>query len=486
MNEFESGFRLSDLVGVIRRRLPLIVIFVIAGAVAASAFLVSQTTEFQATTTMVVQPITSSLNLDPATTPRTGGQLIPTFGEFVKSDLVATEVKKQLKLTQPIDTILRKVDVGTTEGSMRVDVTYTAQDQRKAKEGADAFAAVYLQQRQARADEAIKVTRERLDAERKVAQEALNTAWFTLGSAGDGNTGQAATARAQVDAASAKVEDLNRQLNSLLVIDTTPGHITRAAEVPEDAAGVPTAVIVAGIVAAIALMGLALALVWDRLDPRVTSEADIERISPDTAVDILPLGSTQEARRGSPRAAALNRLVFRLATPGASETPRAILLAGTGDRPPTELAAEINKAFSDAGARAFLVSTVPTTAKGRGATKLAVQSLRSVLDGKVELGDVVGNGHGPVVLSPEDSADADATINPKSIEQLMSKARGAGFHVVLFAGPTPARHSRTLGVAREMASVVIAADSRSTRAGVRDAVAAMVDADHAPSDVVVS
>jgi hypothetical protein len=35
-------------------------------------------------------------------------------------------------------------------------------------------------------------------------------------------------------------------------------------------------------------------------------------------------------------------------------------------------------------------------------------------------------------------------------------------------------------------SVVVAADPRATRSGVRDAVAAMVDADKPPSDVVVA
>jgi len=129
---------------------------------------------------------------------------------------------------------------------------------------------------------------------------------------------------------------------------------------------------------------------------------------------------------------------------------------------------------------------VPSVRKGRRAAKLQTHSLRPILDGKVQLGDLAGNGHGPIILSPEDAADADATINAKSIEQLMSKARSEGFHVVLFAGPTPARHSRTVGVAREVNSVVVAADPRSTRAGVRDAVAAMVDANRAPSDVVVA
>lgn len=486
MNEFEPGFRLSDLYGVIRRRLPLILVAVIVGSIAASLFLVTQTTEFEATATVVVQPIRSSLNLDPSTTPSGGGQLVPTFTEFVKSDAVATEVKKRLKLKRTVDEILQSVEVTNADGSMRVDIAYTAEDQKKAKEGADAFAAVFLEQRQAKANAAVTSAREKLEGQRKTVQEQLNNDTFTVATA-DSKSGQYAQAKARVDTGTAQLNNLNSQIDSLLAIDTTPGQITRAAVIPKDAAGVPTAVIVVGIVAFVTLGGLAVALIWDRLDPRVTSQADIERISPATSVDILPLGSTVDAaRRGSPRAAALNRLVFRLATPGATETPRAILLAGTGDRAPTELAAEINQAFTDAGARSFLVSTVPTVRKGRNAAKLSTQSLRPVLDGKVPLSDVVGNGHGPVVLCPEDAADAEATINPKSIEQLLSKAKSEGFHVVLFAGPTPARHSRTVGVAREVGSVVVAADPRSTRAGVRDAVAAMVDADRAPSDVVVA
>lgn len=487
MNEFEPGFRVSDLYGVIRRRLPLLIIFVIIGAVAASGFLFTYTAEFEATTTLVVQPITSTLNLDPSTTPRAGGQLVPTFAEFVKSDEVAAAVKKQLKLNDSIDDILSNVEVATTDGSMRVDITYTAEDQKEAKEGADAFAALFLEQRRANADRVLQETRKRLKDELDAAQKTLNTAWLTLSSTATGSTALSSQARAQVDSSSAKVDNLNNELDALLVVDTTPGQITQAATIPKDAAGVPTTVIVVGITAFVVLFGLALALLWDRLDPRVTSLADIERISPETSVDILPLGSSQSAsRRGSPRAAALNRLVFRLATPGASDSPRAILLAGTGDRPPTELATELNQAFSDAGARPLVVSTVPTQRKGRKSGGATLQSLRPILDGKVALGDVAGNGHGLVILCPEDAADADATINPKSIEQLMGKARSEGFHVVLFASPTPARYSRTLGVAREVNSVVVAAEARSTRAGVRDAVAAMVDADHAPSDVVVA
>jgi len=283
MNEFEPGFRLTDLYGVIRRRLPLLIIFVIIGAVVASTFLLTHTTEFEATTTLVVEPITSTLNLDAATTPRAGGQLVPTFAEFVKSDAVASAVKKQLKLTDSVDDILQQVDVATTDGSMRVDITYTANDQKAAKEGADAFAAVFLEQRQARAEAVLTSTRQRLADELTKAQNALSSAWLTLGSATNGTTALASQARAQVDTASAKVDNLNGQLDALLVVDTTPGQITQAAVIPKDAAGVPTTVIVVGITAFVLLFGLALALAWDRLDPRVTSLADIERISPATS-----------------------------------------------------------------------------------------------------------------------------------------------------------------------------------------------------------
>jgi capsular polysaccharide biosynthesis protein len=485
MNEFEPGFRLSDLYGVIRRRLPIIIISVILGAVFASAFLVTQTTEFAATTTIVVRAISTDLNFD-ATAPTSGSaQSGATTLQEVTSDEVLAAVKKQLKLKGSLDDIRSYVEVEAGSNPNVLMITYTAGDQRAAKEGADAVATVFLDQRRSHAEDTIAQARTKIDALVKSKTEALNAAFLTLANA-TANSGQAKAAEGQTQILIQQISDLNKQSNTLVSIDTTPGEITQAASVPKDAAGVPTAVIVVGIVAVVALMGLAVALGWDRLDPRVTSEADIERISPSTSVDILPLGSTSTAHtRGSPRAAALNRLVFRLATPGAADSPRSILLAGTGDRAPTELAAELNQAFADAGARSFLVSTVPAH-KGRGTAKVSHQSLRPIIDGKVPLKDVIGNGHGPVVLCPEDAADAEATINPKSIERLLAKAKAEGFHVVLFAGPTPARHSRTVGVAREVNSVVVAADPRATRSGVRDAVAAMVDADKPPSDVVVA
>jgi capsular polysaccharide biosynthesis protein len=489
MNEFEPGFRLSDLYGVIRRRLPLIIVAVIVGAVIASAFLISQTTQFAATSTVVVQRIGTGLILDPSTPSAGGGSSSgpSSLLEQATSDAVVREVRTQLKLKGGLDDIRQNVEVENASPSLRVDITYTAGDQRAAKEGADAFATVFLDQRRAQAERTITDARTKIEAELKTKTEDLNAAYLRLATSSPTSPAEA-QARGQTEILLPAISNLNDQLNALLTVDTTPGTITQAASVPKDAAGVPTAVIVVGIVAIVALIGLGIALAWDRLDPRVTSESDIERLSPSTSVDILPLGSSINAhQRGSPRAAALNRLVFRLATPGATESPRAILLAGTGDRAPTELASELNQAFADAGARSFLVSTVPAHKKaGRNGAKVATQSLRPIIEGKVKLKDVVGNGHGPVVLCPEDAADAEATINPKSIERLLSKAKTEGFHVVLFAGPTPARHSRTVGVAREVNSVVVAADPHATRSGVRDAVAAMVDADRPPSDVVVA
>lgn len=488
MNEFEPGFRLSDLYGVIRRRLPLIIVAVIVGAVMASAFLVSQTTEFEATATVVAQRISTGVTLDPnSASPGTSLNSPATLAEQATSDAVAREVKKQLDLEGDLDQIRSRVSVENAPGSPRLDITFRAGDQRAAKEGADAFATVFLDQRRAQAERAIVSARAKIGTEVQAKTETLTAAYQSIATA-DPRSGVYAQAQTQVEILVPQIANLLEQENLLIAVDTTPGQVTQAAQVPKDAAGVPTAVIVVGIVAMVALVGLGIALAWDRLDPRVTSELDIERISPSTSVDILPLGSSSNVhQRGSPRAAALNRLVFRLATPGATESPRAILLAGTGDRAPTELASELNQAFADAGARSFLVSTVPAHKKGgRNGSKLPTQSLRPIIDGKVPLKDVVGNGHGPVLLCPEDAADAEATINPKSIERLLAKAKSEGFHVVLFAGPTPARHSRTVGVAREVNSVVVAADPRATRSGVRDAVAAMVDADKPPSDVVVA
>jgi capsular polysaccharide biosynthesis protein len=488
MNEFEPGFRLSDLYGVIRRRLPLIIVAVIVGAMMASLFLVTQETEFEATSSVVVQPISLGLNLDAAAPSASnaaaaGSSLV----QEITADSVVREVKKELELNGSLDTIRQYVEVTPSASGTSADITYTAGDQRAAKEGADAFATVFLAQRRADADASVAEAQAKIERDKAKLTTELNAAFLTMANS-DPTSGPHLAAQGQTDLLTQQIANLNEQANLLVTVDTTPGTITQSATVPKDAAGVPTAVIVVGIVAVVALFGLGIALAWDRLDPRVTSESDIERISPTTSVDILPLGSSNTAhQRGSPRAAALNRLVFRLATPGATESPRAILLAGTGDRAPTELASELNQAFSDAGARSFLVSTVPAHKKGgRNHSKLATQSLRPVIDGKVPLKDVVGNGHGPVVLCPEDAADAEATINPKSIERLLAKAKTEGFHVVLFAGPTPARHSRTVGVAREVNSVVVAADPRATRSGVRDAVAAMVDADKPPSDVVVA
>jgi capsular polysaccharide biosynthesis protein len=490
MTEFESTFRLADLYGVLRRRLIIILVALVIGAVVGYAAVGSRTTKFEGMATIVVQPINTTISVDVAAR-ATSSSTPSSVGDLIASDEIAREVRKELKLTTSASDLLENLTTTNSPGSLTVDITYTADTQRMANRVADTFGEVFLTQRKRVADGLLIVARTRLTAALTPLQAQLSTANTALGLA-DPATGPGAAARAQADQLSAQVTSLMSQLNALANIDTTPGQLVRRASDTASTAGVPNIALEAGIAAAFALLGVGLALLRDRMDPRIAAAVEASRVSPGTAVDVLPKWRSALAvpLRGSPRAAALDRIAFRLSHNDSPEIigegPQCVVIAGTGDKAPIGLGLELHHALVDAGQRSVLVSTVPESDIGREFPDLERRSLGAIVKRGNSLKRFLGKDARNVLLCPDDDADAVSVTDHGAVERLLARAATDEFDLVLFVAPTPIRHPRTIVVARDSHTVVVAAGPRSSRAGVRDALTAFVDADLAPTEIVVS
>ena len=125
MSELESGFRISDVTGLVRRRFTILAAALVLGVVlGAIAFSTSEST-FSATSRVQVKQIATN-PLDP--TSDTEVVDIATEQDLVKSDAVADAVRKELGLSIDNRTLLRKVTVSSKEESLVLEITYLSTD----------------------------------------------------------------------------------------------------------------------------------------------------------------------------------------------------------------------------------------------------------------------------------------------------------------------------------------------------------------------
>ena len=121
MSELETGFRIGDVVAVIRRRLPIVVVAAVVGLVAGYVVFSSAPESYSATSRVQVRPIklnafVSDGKEDPVD--------IATEKDLVKSDQVADNIRKELGLKGENRAILGRVTVTTEPDSLVLKMTY--------------------------------------------------------------------------------------------------------------------------------------------------------------------------------------------------------------------------------------------------------------------------------------------------------------------------------------------------------------------------
>lgn len=473
-----EGLAVADVGAALRRRAGIVAAFVAVGVVAGAAVWAWSVPTYSASATVTLRPITS----DPFAVNRRPSDLVSpmTEAQLLRSTAVANEVRDRLGLGRSTAELLDAVTVTSPENTLALTVAASDREPQVAQRLADAFAAVYLDRRQADARSGVDRQLASLD-ERLVAQRRALTTAVQREQAAPPTSPERAAAAADADAARSRITSLEEARTATASVDTAPGQVAVAAARPTSPSGAPRPVTALGVVAAFALLGAAVALLRDRFDPRVRDARELRELVPGVPVDVLPVGAGPAAAQ---RRDLMARLAVRVGAAG-SGAPARVLLAGVGEVAPGPVAVELADTLATAGRRTLVVWTGRPGACP-GATDVVADGLGPVLRSLTPLSGVLPDAPEWVTwLSSAGGDDLSALLRPDAVDLFVEQASRCGFDVVLFATPSPVAQAVALGVAHGATAVVVAAGSQPQRRAVRDTVDLLAQVGVRPQEVVV-
>ena len=232
----------------LRRRWLVVLLAVLLGALGGAAYAELTPDRYDATTSLVVSPVISN--------PLTGSREdvnIRTEQEILGSREVARRAADSLDITGSGERLRSEVSVAAPMGSQILQVTVRAESPQEAAEGADAITDAYLELRQESSSNLTQRYLEGVDQQIEDLQ-----------------------AEPSSPTAEALIETLQQQRTSVTPADQEPGRIIGAAETPSEPSGPGMLITVAGAAAAGLLLGIAAAVLRERLDPAVRSADRLE------------------------------------------------------------------------------------------------------------------------------------------------------------------------------------------------------------------
>ena len=264
-----DGVAPAEVGGAVRRHAGLVATFVALGVLAGAAVGWWSTPSYAATTVVTLQAITS----DPYAGNTRPADLVNTASEadLLRSTAVAADVRSRLGLRRTTSDLLDEVSVAVPADSLSLQVTATDPQPLVAQRLADAFAASYLDRRQATArrsvDRQLAAVDARLTEQRRVLTNAVTVQQTTAPTSPEHAAGVA-----DADLARSRIGALESERAQLTAVDTTPGEIAVAAARPRQPAGVPGWLQGLGAGVLVALMGVLLAYWLDSSSARAVPQ----------------------------------------------------------------------------------------------------------------------------------------------------------------------------------------------------------------------
>src|SRR4051794_40876188 len=142
-----ASYDASDYLGMVRRHWWIVLAFVLAGVLGATAGARTQPKEYEATASVLVLAL-GSQDANASNGRTTGNINLDTEAQLVTSTDVATAAGQLLKVTTPASTLAAAVQVSVPPNTTVLDISYDAPTAAQAQAGAHAFAAAYLAARQ--------------------------------------------------------------------------------------------------------------------------------------------------------------------------------------------------------------------------------------------------------------------------------------------------------------------------------------------------
>jgi len=441
MSELESGFRLGDVLALVRRQFLVVLVAALLGAVLAYFVYGSAPTRYSATARVEVGPNP----LDTAPNGTAKDPVMETEKDLVKRDSVAEAVRKELRVSGDNRSILQHVTVTTTEKSFVLQITYEAATADDARDGANASADGYLAARRTQ----VAASRDRrlagfdaqikdLLGQQKQAQDAV-----TATAAGTTERTAAQSALAQFNSQLSQVQTSRSDL-AAIDLDSLGSVVRRAPDHPAQLKSKATLGKAVGVFGLLLLVGLALAWLLDRRNTLGGGRKGVEQILPGAGSRVMPAA---QGRNASPAQVdtAIDRLAVELVAGGGAGTASSVLVIGASDEPPVALAEELASSLTFAGIPALFVLAGSTDRELRHAhtvTSFADLLAGPSVSGPASLADEAGRVvTSPTVtwLRPRGSAEASGLLRRTVVETLVARAGREHFETVVFVAAAPSR-----------------------------------------------
>lgn len=488
MTELEYGFRLADVLDLLRRRSAIVLGAAVIGLVAGYLVFASAPPKYSATSRVQVRPFAA----DPLGAGGSDAEKVDigTEQDLVKSDAVGDDVRTQLELEGDNRSLFRSLTVTAKEESLVLELTVESATAARARDVANAVAEAYQADRQRDATAIAERSLARIDQQLSDARTALAEATDASLAAGPG-TPERAEAQANVQQAQQNVNELVESRSSAANLDTEGVvDIVRLAPLPDAVLSKLAVGKGVGVFGLFVLAGLGVALLIDRRDSMGGGRRRVEQLAPGANIRMMP---TSTGRKASPAEvdASIDRLAVELVGGGSRGRAAGVLVVGTKLEPPVALAEELASSLTFAGIPALFVLAGTSDRDLRQAhVVLSFTDLITgpSITGPASLPDVAGSGVGvsaPTVtwLRARGSAEASGLLRRAVVEALITRAGREGFEAVVFVAATPTRNAAATALGQWVNKTAVIVEDDDGPA-VEQAVSALREADVSISEVV--
>lgn len=453
----------GDYVGWLARRWWLVAIAVVVGGVGGLGVAATQPKVYVSETKVLVmqvgQDTTAKVNLD-------------TESQVVRSTTVGGAAKNLINTDTSVEELVSRVTVTVPANTSVLSITFDAPTVAEAQRGSQAFAQAYLDQRAAEAQKNVDVQGAAMrDEIAGLTKQLDEVAAQLVGLAANSADRQKAVQKQQI--LTSQINTLNARLIPLLATTVKPGNILSAATKPTSPAKPDLMLYLVSGVAIGLLLGLAGALVLDRMDSRIYHSRQIPYRN-----DVPVL---MEVQRGRDKAVAdaasalgrefsLLRNVLRVAA-GAARGGRpsatdALLICGAAPGPAVEfVVANLAAAFARSGERVVIVCTDSTSHLPGMLGVSPARGLGDVIAGDVTLDSAlyaVPAIRG-VSLLGAGRLDPRVELPVATVSDLLAQLQQQADRVLLATAP-PSRAVDAQALSEIAASVLLVVETRVARA----------------------
>ncbi|HET8660389.1 MAG TPA: Wzz/FepE/Etk N-terminal domain-containing protein [Micromonosporaceae bacterium] len=351
-----EGPTLQDYFGWLRRRWWILAAGALVGLAAAAGFTAIQPRTYTATTSVQVRQIGPDANPNAKVN-------LDTEAQIIRSTVVATRARALLRAAEPPESLARRVQVTVPPNSQVLHVSFDSPTRAGARDGSRAFTQAYLDLRVDIArrdlDTAIAELRKQIDdTNRQLTQVAGKIASLPPSNV------ERQRAEADRSVLTNQLGTLNGRLSPLLATALDPGLIISEPSLPARPSSPNRVLNLASGFGAGLLLGIALAMLLDRLDTRVRRGRDIaDRLGVPVLLELpgrLPAPVLLPATDRMSRELGRLRNVLLTTVPEPASGGRRMLLAAASPGGATGfLVGNLAAAYARTGAQVAVVTTNP-------------------------------------------------------------------------------------------------------------------------------